>query len=102
MTQPLVVEQSRVVPVAVDKAFHGTMPIPLPELFAHWYGPIPPIKDVRDQTGAWDAAGQSRTVVLVGGSMREQLTGVDPPRSFDYRLSEIKGPMAALIESVSG
>ncbi|MFZ1178925.1 MAG: SRPBCC family protein [Mycobacterium sp.] len=103
MTQPLVVEQSRVVPVAIEKAFHGTLPIPLPEIFGHWYGPIPPIKEVRDQTGDWDAGGQSRTVRLAGGaSMREELTSVDPPRSFDYRLTDIKGPMALLIGSVTG
>ena len=96
MAQPLVVEQSRVVPVAVDTAFHGTLPIPLPEIFGHWYGPIPPIKEVRDQTGDWDAAGQSRTVIAGRWcSMREELTSVDPPRSFGYRLTDIKGPDGA-------
>ncbi|OBF10996.1 hypothetical protein A5730_06285 [Mycobacterium sp. ACS4054] len=102
MTQPLAVEQSHVVPLAPDKAFHGTLPIPLPEIFGHWYGPFPPIKEVRDQTGAWDAAGQSRTIVLVGGSAREDLTSVDPPRSFGYRLTAIRGPMALLVGSVTG
>ncbi len=102
MAQPLVVEQSRVVPVATEKAFHGTLPIPLPEIFGRWYGPIPPIKKVRDQTGDWDAAGQSRSLILVGGSVREELTSVDPPRSFGYRLTDIEGPMALLIGSVTG
>ncbi len=103
MAQPLVVEQSRVVPVAVEEAFHGTLPVPLPEIFGHWYGPIPPIKEVRDQTGGWDAAGQTRIVKQVGGgSMREELTSVDPPRSFGYTLTDIKGPMALLVGSVAG
>ncbi len=102
MAQPVVVEQSRVVPVEIDKAFHGTLPVPLPEIFGHWYGPISPIKEVREQTGDWDAAGQSRTLILVGGSLRENLTSVDPPRSFGYRLTDVKGPMALLVGSVTG
>ncbi len=102
MPQPLVVAQSRVVPVAIEAAFHGTLPLPLPELFSRWYGPIPPIKEVRNQTGAWDAAGQSRRLILAGGSVHEQLTSVDPPRSFGYRLTDIEGPMALLIDSVTG
>ena len=103
MAQPLVVEQSRVIPIAVEEAFHGTLPLPLPEIFGHWYGPIPPIKEVRDQTSAWDAAGQTRIVKLVGGgSAHEELTSVDPPRSFGYTLSDIKGPLAVLVKLVEG
>ncbi len=103
MTKSVVVEQSRAIPVAVEDAFNGTLPLPLPVIFSHWYGPIPPIKAVRDQTGEWDAAGQTRTVVMVGGgSMREELTSVDPPRSFGYALSNIKGPLAPLVGSVEG
>ncbi len=103
MAKSVVVEQSRTIPVSAEHAFRGTLPIPLPVIFAHWYGPIPPIKQVRDQTGGWDAAGQTRTVVLAGGgSMREELTSVDPPRSFGYTLTGIKGPLAPLVSSVDG
>lgn len=98
-----VVEQSRTVPVNVEDAYASTLPIPLPTLFRRWYGPIPPIKQVRDQDGEWSTVGQTRTVLLTGGgSMREELTGVEPPRSFEYTLSEITGPMAALIARVDG
>jgi Polyketide cyclase / dehydrase and lipid transport len=103
MAQPLVVEQSRVIPVAQEAAFSGTVAIPLPSLFHRWYGPIPPIKEVRDQSGAWDSAGQSRFVVLTGGgSMREELTSYDSPHSFGYTLSQVKGPMAPLVDHVDG
>lgn len=103
MAHSLVVDQSVVAPVAVRDAFHRTLPIALPTLFHRWYGPFPPIKEVREQTGAWDAAGQTRVVHLVGGaSMREELTSVDPPRSFGYRLSEVTGPMALLVDHVLG
>jgi hypothetical protein len=103
MAQPLVVEQSRAIPLAPVELFAGTVPLPLPDLFRRWYGPIPPIKATRDQTGDWDGAGQSRTVLLTGGgSMREELTSYDPPRSFGYTLSQIKGPLAPLVDHVDG
>ncbi|MBW0015347.1 SRPBCC family protein [Mycobacterium sp.] len=102
MVKPLVVAQSRVVEVPPEKAFRETMQLPLPELFSHWYGPIPPIKEVRDQTGDWDAPGRSRRLIMPGGSVREELNSVDPPRSFGYRLTDITGPMALLIGSVTG
>ncbi|MEZ0365308.1 SRPBCC family protein [Mycobacterium sp. pUA109] len=99
----LTVEQSRAIPVGVADAFAGTLPLPLPTLFRRWYGPIPPIKEVRDQSGDWNAAGQTRTVLLTGGgSMREQLTAVDPPHRFDYTLTDIKGPLAPLVDLVEG
>ncbi|BBX95324.1 SRPBCC family protein [Mycobacterium lacus] len=103
MARSVVVEQSRAIPVTVEAAFGGTLPISLPLICSHWYGPIPPIKEVRDQTGAWDAAGQTRVVMMVGGgSVREELTSVDPPRSFGYTLSGITGPLAPLVSSVDG
>jgi hypothetical protein len=103
MAQPLVVQQSRALPVGQEAAFQGTAPIPLTTLFHRWYGPIPPIKEVRDQTGDWDAVGQTRTVALTGGgSMREQLTSYDPPNSFGYALSDVKGPLAPLVDHVEG
>ncbi|MDX1890464.1 SRPBCC family protein [Mycolicibacterium sp. 050158] len=103
MAHPTVVEQSRAIPVTQEAAFAGTAPIELPTLFARWYGPIPPIKAVREQTGDWDAVGQTRTVVLTGGgSMREELVSYDPPASFGYRLSDVTGPLAPLVDHVEG
>lgn len=103
MAQALVVEQSRAVPIPVGDAFVGTVPIPLDELFCRRYGPIPAIKAVRDQSGAWDAVGQTRTILLSGGgSMAETLTSYDEPHSFGYALSDIKGPMAPLARAVRG
>jgi hypothetical protein len=77
--------------------------MPLPTLFRRWYGPIPPIRAVLDQTGEWETVGQTRTVNLVGGgSMREELTSVDAPRSFGYTLTDVKGPLAPLVSRVEG
>lgn len=90
-------------PIPSGDAFRGTLPVALPEICRHWYGPIPPIKEVRNQTGEWYAAGQSRTLILTGGgSLHEELTSVDAPRSFGYRLVDIKGPMALLVGRVAG
>jgi hypothetical protein len=103
MAQPMVVEQSRAIPVSQKAAFDGTAPIPLPTLFHRWYGPIPPIKAVKDQTGDWDAVGKSRTVLLTGGgSMREELTSYQAPASFGYTLSDVRGPLAPLVDHVQG
>lgn len=103
MAQPLAVEQSRAIPIAPQEAFARTLPMPLPTLFHRWYGPIPPIKAIRDQTGEWSAAGQTRTIVLAGGgTMRETLTGVDAPHSFSYLIDGLTGPLGALVDHVDG
>jgi hypothetical protein len=60
---PVTVQGSRAIPVSVEEAFRCTVPIPLPVLFQRWHGPIPPIKDVRGQTGEWGTAGQTGTEV---------------------------------------
>ena len=103
MTRSLAVEQSRVIPVGVDEAFTGTLPLPLTSVFRHWYGPIGPIKEVRDQTGEWDTAGQTRLVLLTpSGSFHEELTSLDPPHSFGYALTGITGPSGLLVGRADG
>ena len=103
MAQPVVVEQSRSIPVAPADAFARTLPMPLPSLFRRWYGPIPPIKAIRDQSREWTETGETRTIVLTGGgSMRETLTALDPPRSFGYLIDDLRGPLSALVDHVEG
>lgn len=103
MAHPIVVQQSRAIPVAPADAYTRTLPMPLPTLFRRWYGPIPPIKAVGDQSGDWQSAGQTRTIALAGGAtMRETLTSVDPPNSFGYTITDITGPLATLIDHVEG
>ena len=86
-----------------EEAFTRTLPMPLPTLFHRWYGPIPPIKAIRDQTADWSSAGETRTIALAGGgTMRETLTEVHRPRSFGYTITDITGPMAPLIDHVEG
>jgi hypothetical protein len=103
MASTLAVQQSRVIPVSVDDAFAGTLPIPLTTIFSRWYGPIPPVAEVREQHGEWGTAGQTRVVVFkAAGGMREKLTSVDPPRSFGYEITGITGPLGLLVGSAEG
>ena len=91
------------IPVGVDEAFTGTLPLPLTSVFRHWYGPIGPIKEVRDQTGEWDTAGQTRLVLLTpSGSFHEELTSLDPPHSFGYALTGVTGPLGLLVSRADG
>lgn len=77
--------------------------MPLPTLFPRWYGPIPPIKAIRDQAGDWANVGETRTIVLGGGgTMREELTAVDAPNLFGYVISEVTGPLALLVDHIDG
>lgn len=95
--------ESRTVPLPAEDAFARTMPMPLDQLFTRRSGPIPPIKDVREQPATWDTVGQSRTIVLAdGGTMRETLRTVDTPHSFGYDLTDLTGPFKLLVGSASG
>ena len=61
-------------------------------------GPLPAVVGVRNQTGAWDAPGQSRTLELSDGStVVERLTDVTSPRRFAYRLSDFTGMFGGLV-----
>jgi hypothetical protein len=98
------VSASRSVPAALERAFDVVLTEPLPRIFSRRYGPIPPIREVSDQTGdVWGTVGQSRRIVLSdGGSMTERLTTVDRPGSFGYRISDLSGPFKALISGLDG
>jgi Polyketide cyclase / dehydrase and lipid transport len=103
MARTLAVQQSRVVPVSIEDAFAGTLPIPLTTVFSRWYGPIGPVKEVRDQSGDWDTAGQTRTVLLSpSGSFHEELTRLDAPHAFGYALTGITGPLKLLVGRADG
>lgn len=95
--------RSTTVDVPPERAFSETLILPLPTLFSTWFGPIPPIRDVLDQTGDWQSAGQTRTILLAGGGqMAESLLEVSAPSHFAYRLDDIRGPMAPLASHIDG
>ena len=95
--------ESRTVPVPPDDAFAATLPKPLAQLFSSRSGPIPPIRETREQPATWDTVGQSRLIVLAdGGTMRETLTTVDRPGCFGYDITDLTGAFALLVGSASG
>ena len=96
-------EASRAYPVEIGHAFDRTIAHPLPDLFRRRYGPLPPIKAVTGFTEPWSTVGQTRTIHLAdGGTMLEELTEVDRPRRFAYRISEIAGAMKPLVARPRG
>lgn len=61
-------------------------------------GVLPAVVAVRDQTGAWDAVGQSRQLVLSDRStVIETLTVVNSPDVFGYRLTDFTGLFGTLV-----
>lgn len=84
------------------RAFDVIVPIDLTTLFASQW-PIPGVVRVRDQTGAWDRVGRSRTPVLSDGStVRELLTEYTRPHSFAYELTRFSGSMRHLVSAIRG
>jgi len=101
--QPISVEQSRTMPLAIEEAFDRLLVAPLPVVFAKRHVLLPPIKEVRDQSGEWGTVGQTRTIATSdGGTIREELTAIERPTLFGYRITEIRGPMKPLVASIDG
>lgn len=90
------VEQSRTIPVSPVEAFRAIIDMDVPVVFRRRYGPIPPIRRVSGRDGAnWAATvGQTRILELAGGgsSIRETVVSVDQPRSWEYAITDFKGP----------
>ncbi len=64
--------------------FEHIVPINLSSVFTG-YGPLPAVAGAQNQTGDWDAAGQTRTVLLSdGSSVQELLTKYEHPHYFSY------------------
>ncbi|MDE2419966.1 MAG: SRPBCC family protein [Gammaproteobacteria bacterium] len=86
----------------LDTVFKHIVPIELASIFTG-YGPLPSVTGTLNQTGAWDAAGQTRTVTLSdGSSASEQLTKYDAPNYFSYTVSEFTGALRFLSTSADG
>jgi hypothetical protein len=83
-------------------AFEHIVPIDLASIF-RGYGPLPSIISTQNQTGTWNAAGQTRTVLLSdGSSARELLTKYEYPHYFSYTVSGFTGVLRYLTTSANG
>lgn len=88
------------------------VPISLTEVFAHRKGPIPPVVDVRDQTGRWDKPGETRQVLMSSGMIvREEITYSDPTEGaspsngharFAYKVTGMTGALGLLTKEARG
>jgi hypothetical protein len=104
MVAPYLLSSSTVVPASPEAAFDAVMNAPLEELFPHRAGIIPPVKEVNGQTGPWATVGQTRSVVTAdGNSNTETLVTYDRAGGrYQYRLSDLTGPLKTLVASVDG
>jgi hypothetical protein len=100
--QPIPVEVEGSVGADVAATFAVFAPIDLPSIL-RGYGPLPAVEAVVDQTGGWDAAGQTREVLLADGSrMRETLTLVEAPHHFAYVVDGFTSPLRHLVREMRG
>lgn len=96
------VEISGTVSASPETTFDVFAPIDLTMIF-RGYGPLPAVIAVEGQTGGWDAPGQTRTIRLSDGStMSEELTTVERPRHFAYRVIDLTGPFHLLVGGLRG
>jgi len=87
---------------STEAIFDQIVPIDLRTVFKG-YGLLPAVVDVAEQTGAWDAAAQTRKVVLSdGSSAKEELTHYDRPGQFAYRITELTGLFGLVAQEASG
>lgn len=90
--------------VAVNQtaAFEYNVPIDLSSIF-RGYWPLPAVAGTKNQTGAWDEAGQTRIVLLSdGSSTQEMLTKYEHPSYFSYKVSDFTGSLRFLVSSAEG
>jgi hypothetical protein len=73
--------------------------VPLaPPGFYPKFGPLPAVTEVRDQSGAWDAVGQTRTLLLSdGGSVVETITDYRHGEFFGYELTAFQKLFGKLV-----
>jgi hypothetical protein len=103
-TTPVSVQQSHPVALPQAQAYQLALTAPLEQVFRRRHLVLPPIREVRDQTGPWGTSlGQTRTIVTSdGGTMVEELTVLEPDEQFGYVLSHITGPMKPLVSTIEG
>lgn len=85
-----------------EDAFRIIVPIDLSLVFKGW-GPFPGVRGANNQTGAWDAAGQSRNPDLSDGTTAfERLTEYTAPHSFAYEITDFTNALKWVVAGVRG
>jgi hypothetical protein len=98
------VEESREVPGTPEEVYDAVIPTPLPAIFKHRHGIMPPISRISEQEGVWGGTvGQTRRIHLSdGGSLTETLVESDRPSRSSYTITDIAGPMRLLVSQAEG
>jgi hypothetical protein len=87
-----------IAPASLSQTFAIMTPVD-PSAFYPRFRVIPATIAVRDQTGAWDAEGQTRQLLLSdGGSVVETLVSVQPPYRFVYELTDFRRIFGVLVD----
>ncbi len=88
----------------MEHAFEVVLTAPLTDIFSRRYLAIASIAEVTGQEGDWGASvSQTRTIRLSdGATMLETLTAIDRPKHFAYSISELTGPLKALVSGIDG
>jgi hypothetical protein len=95
-------EVSTTIRAPLAMTFELLVPIDLTRILCG-YGPLPAVRAVEDQIGAWDTPGQTRTIRLAdGSSLREELVAVERPHHFAYHVGELTGPLRLLTRGLRG
>lgn len=104
MTDAVVLTHSRTFPAEPERAFDWLIAVPPQDVFDRRFMAIAPITDSSfDGAEPWGSVGDERLISMSDGtSMRERLTVVDRPRSFEYEITGFTGPLRALIERAEG
>lgn len=99
----LTLSASRTVAVPVDIAFEVVRQAPPAEVFRRRHGLMAAMRP-SPAAGPWGGTvGQERELSTTDGhQLLERLTALDPPHSFGYRLTVLRGPLGRLVEHVDG
>lgn len=88
---------SGIAKASLEKTWEIAQPI-TPVGFYPKYGPLPAVLEVRDQSGDWDAPGQTRRLMLSdGGSVIEHTRIVNKPGFFAYELTDFQKLFGRLV-----
>ena len=102
MTTPIASPVEININAPLVRTFNVTVPADLTQiLFAK--GLLPGVINVTDQTGDWNAVGDSRRVHMTdGSSATETLTAYKENAGLAYRIDDFKGPLKFLISHSTG
>lgn len=100
--KPVSVTVERLALVDPEVAFDAIVPVDLASIFTG-LGPLPAVKGTAQQVGDWDAAGNTRMVLLSGGAtMAERLTDVRRPDVCAYEVTPQRGPLGLIVHHIDG